>query len=62
MYQELIVTGAWWDFVDEVAIRHIGREYAKTDPSWVPEFVRTHPNLSPLSRREATKHLSDARE
>ena len=21
MYEELIVTGAWWDFVDEVAIR-----------------------------------------
>ncbi len=24
MYRELIVTGAWWDFVDEVAARRIG--------------------------------------
>jgi 3-methyladenine DNA glycosylase AlkD len=24
MYEELIVTGAWWDYVDEVAIRRIG--------------------------------------
>jgi 3-methyladenine DNA glycosylase AlkD len=130
MYQELIVTGAWWDFVDELAIRHIGplrsdyrseltpilrewstetdlwqrrtsvicqikskadtdldlltdcveatiddpdfflrkgigwalREYAKTDPDWVRDFVLTHPKLSALSRREATKHLNGARE
>lgn len=32
------------------------REYAKTDPDWVRDFVdRTE--LSPLSRREALKHL-----
>lgn len=32
------------------------REYAKTDPEWVRDFVdRTE--LSPLSRREALKHL-----
>jgi 3-methyladenine DNA glycosylase AlkD len=24
LYDELIVTGAWWDFVDEVATRHVG--------------------------------------
>jgi 3-methyladenine DNA glycosylase AlkD len=24
LYQELVVTGAWWDYVDEVAIRRIG--------------------------------------
>jgi 3-methyladenine DNA glycosylase AlkD len=24
LYEELIVTGAWWDFVDEVAIRLVG--------------------------------------
>jgi 3-methyladenine DNA glycosylase AlkD len=125
VYDELIVTGAWWDYVDELAVRHVGpllfahraeltptvhgwatdtdlwrrrtavicqlkakadtdldllthsiestmderefflrkgigwalREYAKTDPDWVRTFVRTHPNLSPLSVREATKHL-----
>lgn len=125
LYEELIVTGAWWDFVDEVANRRIGplvrahpdevvpimrswrtdadrwkrrtsiicqlgskqatdtalltacieanlgdadfflrkgigwalREFAKTEPGWVRTFVDAHPELSPLSRREATKHL-----
>ena len=32
------------------------RDYARTDPEWVRAFVETH-SLSPLSRREATKHL-----
>jgi 3-methyladenine DNA glycosylase AlkD len=125
LYEELIVTGAWWDFVDEVASRRIGplvrshasevapimrewsrdadrwkrrasiicqlgakrstdvgllthcieanvddpdffvrkgigwalREFAKTEPEWVRAFVDADPRLSPLSRREATKHL-----
>jgi 3-methyladenine DNA glycosylase AlkD len=34
------------------------REYAKTDPAWVRAFVAAHgARLSPLSRREALKHL-----
>ena len=33
------------------------REYSKTDPAWVIEFVETHTGLSNLSRREALKHL-----
>ncbi|MDA4895247.1 DNA alkylation repair protein [Streptomyces sp. MS2A] len=33
------------------------REYARTDPEWVRAFVADHPGLSPLSRREALKHL-----
>jgi 3-methyladenine DNA glycosylase AlkD len=125
LHDELIVTGAWWDFVDEIAIRHIGpilsghrdtvtpimrtwstnpdrwrrrtsvicqikaksttdttlladcieanvddrdfflrkgigwalREHAKTDATWVRRFVATHPELSPLSIREALKHV-----
>lgn len=32
------------------------REVARLDPGWVREFVATH-DLSPLSRREALKHL-----
>lgn len=32
------------------------REYAKTDPIWVLNFVSTH-TLQPLSRREALKHM-----
>jgi 3-methyladenine DNA glycosylase AlkD len=125
LYEELIVTGAWWDFVDEVANRRVGpllraypvqltpimhtwsvdpdrwkrrtsiicqlgsktgtdtelltatieanladpdfflrkgigwalREFAKSEPGWVRAFVAAHPALSPLSQREATKHL-----
>ncbi|MBN9620030.1 MAG: DNA alkylation repair protein [Actinobacteria bacterium] len=123
LYEHLIVTGAWWDHVDEVAHRvgellrlfpdevrptvarwpqspdrwlrrtsvicQLGartvtdldllttaidanaddpdfflrkavgwalREYAKTDPDWVRTFVAGR-SLSPLSVREATKHL-----
>ncbi len=125
MYDELIVTGAWWDYVDELASRRIGsllrayrpavtpvlrrwatdddlwrrrtsiicqlgskedtdtdlltycieanlgdrdffirkgigwalRQFARTEPAWVRAFVDAHPTLSPLSRKEATKHL-----
>ena len=126
LYEELIVTGAWWDLVDGLASHQIGgllrrypepmrhrmlawsrdpdlwkrrtailcqlgvkadtdqdllytciksnladrdfcirkaigwalREYAKTSPDSVRRFVRVHEAaLSPLSRREATKHL-----
>jgi 3-methyladenine DNA glycosylase AlkD len=123
LYEELIVTGAWWDHVDEVSHRvgdllrlfaeeirpivhawrvapdhwlrrssiicqlgardrtdlallsdaieasadesdfflrkAIGwalRDYARTDPDWVVAFVDAH-ELSPLSVREAKKHL-----
>ena len=126
LYHDLIVTGAWWDYVDDVAIRRVGpllhsapepvtpimkawsagtelwlrraaiicqigrkrytntdllaltidraagerefflrkaigwalREYAKTNPDWVREFVAERAaRLSPLSVREAVKHL-----
>lgn len=127
LYEELVVTGAWWDLVDPVATGRIGplvltypgeageamrtwarsddlwkrraaiicqvtargrtdvelltaciepslaerdfflrkgigwalREHAKTDPEWVAAYVRrTGGRLSPLSRREATRHLA----
>lgn len=125
LYEEMIVTGAWWDYVDELAIRRVGpilrgepeivtpimrawsrdedpwrrrtsvicqvgskqdtdtellaetieatiadkdfflrkgigwalRQHSKTDPGWVRHFVDSHPELSSLSRREATKYL-----
>jgi 3-methyladenine DNA glycosylase AlkD len=125
LYEHLIVSGAWWDHVDAVAIHFAGpilrvapdtvrptirrwmtasdrwlrrssiivqnrakdatdtdllaeaidanlgdgdffirkgigwalREYAKTNPAWVRAFVAAR-ELSPLSRREATKHLT----
>lgn len=33
------------------------RDLAKADPAWVRTFVDAHPGLSPLSRKEALKHL-----
>ena len=124
--EEMVITGAWWDYVDALAARGAGtmldndpvptklelfkwakdqncwkrrvailaqlksktntdsdllskcikpsighsefflrkgigwalREYSKTDPDWVLEFVEKHPDLSDLSRREALKHLA----
>ncbi len=126
MYEELVVTGAWWDYVDDVAAHRIGpilkvypapmrrkmlawskcenlwkrrssiicqlgfkrdtdlqllyaciepslgspefflrkaigwalRQYAKTDRAEVRRYVRLNADrLSPLSRREALKHI-----
>ncbi|UVS80164.1 DNA alkylation repair protein [Actinokineospora sp. UTMC 2448] len=125
VYEEFITTGAWWDFVDEIATHRLNdllhryrteitppmrawatspnkwkrrasvlcqlghkadtdvdllahaieanatdpdfflrkaigwalRQYSRTDPEWVRAFVDSHPALSPLSRREAVKHL-----
>jgi 3-methyladenine DNA glycosylase AlkD len=45
------------DFFLRKAIGWALRDYARTDPDWVRHFVATH-ELSPLSRREALKHLS----
>ena len=128
LYEELIITGAWWDLVDAVAQHRIGgllrryptpmrqtvlawsrspdhwlrrtailcqnrfgaatdrdllyaciepnladldffirkaigwalREYATVDPVEVRRYVQEHASaLSPLSRREALKHLAD---
>ncbi|MGI9091940.1 MAG: DNA alkylation repair protein [Mycobacteriales bacterium] len=127
LIEELIVTGAWWDYVDELAIRRVGpilradravvtptirrwsrdddlwlrrsavicqigsragtdvellgdvmrstvddsdffirkgigwalREHGKTDPAWVVAFVASHPELSPLTRREALRLIAE---
>ena len=35
------------------------RDYARTDPDWVQAFIAERADvLSPLSQREALKHLS----
>jgi 3-methyladenine DNA glycosylase AlkD len=44
------------DFFLRKAIGWALRDYARTDPDWVRAFVAEH-RLSPLSVREATKHL-----
>ncbi|QKD80698.1 DNA alkylation repair protein [Actinomyces marmotae] len=45
------------EFFIRKAIGWALRDYARTDGDWVRAFVETHPGLSPLSRREALKHL-----
>jgi 3-methyladenine DNA glycosylase AlkD len=45
------------DFFLRKAIGWALRDYARTNPAWVRSFTETH-ELSPLSRREALKHLS----
>ena len=44
------------DFFIRKAIGWALRSYAYTNPKWVIHFVKAHPNLSPLSKREALKH------
>ena len=44
------------EFFIQKAIGWSLRQYARTDPEWVINFVNHHP-LMPLSKREALKHL-----
>jgi len=46
------------EFFIRKAIGWALRDHARADPDWVRAFVDAHPDLSPLSRREALKHLS----
>jgi 3-methyladenine DNA glycosylase AlkD len=39
LYQHLIVTGAWWDYVDEVAIRRVG-PILRADPDAVKPVLQ----------------------
>lgn len=45
------------EFFIRKAIGWALRDYAKTNPEWVRDYLRDHPELPALSRREATKHL-----
>lgn len=45
------------EFFIRKAIGWILREYAKTNPQWVIDFVGKH-EISPLSKREVLKYLS----
>ena len=44
------------DFFIRKAIGWALRSYANTDRKWVVQFVKAHPQLSNLSKREALKH------
>lgn len=46
------------EFFIQKAIGWALRNYAYTDVKWVKDFVKKHPELSPLSKREALKHIS----
>ena len=48
------------EFFVRKAIGWALRDLAKTDPAWVRRFLAEH-ELSPLSRREAAKHLGRSR-
>ena len=45
------------DFFARKAIGWALRQYARSDPDWVRGYLAAHPELSPLSVREASKHL-----
>jgi 3-methyladenine DNA glycosylase AlkD len=45
------------EFFIRKAIGWALREYARVAPEWVSTFVAEHDDLSPLSRREALKHI-----
>jgi 3-methyladenine DNA glycosylase AlkD len=45
------------EFFIRKAIGWALRDHARVAPGWVRRFVSRHPGLSPLSRREALKHV-----
>ena len=45
------------EFFIQKAIGWSLREYSKTNPKWVTEFIESHPNLSKLAVREGSKYL-----
>ncbi len=49
------------EFFINKAIGWILREYSKTDPSEIQSFVKNHPELSNLSKREALKIIERVR-
>ncbi len=66
LYRRLIVEGAWWDFVDEVAIHCVGMVYLnqreQTSPlieQWIDDdvmWLRRTSLISPIKHKAATDH------
>jgi 3-methyladenine DNA glycosylase AlkD len=52
LYEELVVTGAWWDFVDEVAIRRLG-PILRTEPDVVRPLMLLWRTDADLWRRRS---------
>ena len=61
LYDVIVPNIADGEFFIRKAIGWALREYARVDPDWVRDFAATH-DLSLLSRREALKHIGDARD
>lgn len=61
LHDVIVANLAEKEFFIRKAIGWALRQYAKTDPEWVREFVANYrTQLSPLSLREALKHLGDS--
>ena len=66
VYRRLIVEGAWWDFVDEVAINCVGIVYLNerertesTIEAWIDDevmWLRRTSLISPIKHKTATDH------
>lgn len=60
LHDVIVANLAEKEFFIRKAIGWALRQYAKTDPQWVRKFVANYRSqLSPLSLREALKHLGD---
>lgn len=67
LYRRLIVEGAWWDFVDEVAIHCVGIVYlnqrSQTEPTieaWVDDdimWLRRTSLISPIKHKAETDYI-----
>lgn len=53
LYEHMIVTGAWWDYVDEVAIRRVG-PILRTDPAVVSPLLRDWATDDDMWRRRTS--------
>ncbi|MFD2422444.1 DNA alkylation repair protein [Amycolatopsis pigmentata] len=53
LYDELIVTGAWWDYVDEVAIHRVG-PLLRTDQGTLTPVIRRWANDDDRWRRRSS--------
>lgn len=52
LYEEMVVTGAWWDVVDEVAIRRIG-PILRAEPTHVTPLMRSWATDAHLWKRRS---------
>lgn len=66
LFRRMIVAGAWWDLVDDVAINCVGLVYLnerkRTEPSiedWIDDevmWLRRTSLIAPIKHKEATDH------